>query len=166
MAKRLYVGNLSYTTTHSTLSELFAEIGEVVSVNLITDRMSGRSKGFAFVEMADNAEALAAINQLNGKEVDGRAIKVDEARPRRDDRRGDARPLHPGRHLDRRRRIGEGSARGTCGVGAPVRRSRGVTDNGDRQQHHRDRRGNSSGQAQPPLRRPPGRLTPMLSVGC
>jgi RNA recognition motif-containing protein len=67
---------------------MFGEIGEVVSVNLITDRMSGRSKGFAFVEMADNAEALAAINQLNGKEVDGRAIKVDEARPRRDDRRG------------------------------------------------------------------------------
>jgi RNA recognition motif-containing protein len=88
MSKRLYVGNLSYTTTHSTLSELFGEIGEVVSVNLITDRMSGRSKGFAFVEMADNAEALAAINQLNGQEVDGRAIKVDEARPRRDDRRG------------------------------------------------------------------------------
>jgi cold-inducible RNA-binding protein len=88
MTKRLYVGNLSYTTTHSTLSELFGEIGEVVSVDLITDRMSGRSKGFAFVEMADNAEALAAINQLNGKEVDGRAIKVDEARPKRADRRG------------------------------------------------------------------------------
>ncbi len=88
MAKRLYVGNLSYTTTHSALSEMFGEIGEVVSVNLITDRMSGRSKGFAFVEMADNAEALAAINQLNGTEVDGRAIKVDEARPRRDDRGG------------------------------------------------------------------------------
>ena len=88
MAKRLYVGNLSYTTTHSTLSEMFGEIGEVVSVNLITDRMSGRSKGFAFVEMADNAEALAAINQLNGKEVDGRALKVAEARPKRENRGG------------------------------------------------------------------------------
>lgn len=88
MAKKLYVGNLSYNTTETTLSELFAEIGEVQSVSLITDRMTGRSKGFAFVEMADDAQAQEAINQLNDREVDGRTIKVAEARPRRDDRGG------------------------------------------------------------------------------
>jgi cold-inducible RNA-binding protein len=88
MAKKLYVGNLSYSTTEGELSKLFGEVGEVASVNLITDRMTGRSKGFAFVEMADHAAALQAINQLNGREVDGRSIKVAEARPRRDDRGG------------------------------------------------------------------------------
>ena len=88
MAKNLYVGNLAFTTTSPDLSELFGAIGEVVSVNLITDRMSGRSKGFAFVEMAENDAAQQAINELNGKEIDGRAIKVAEARPKRDDRGG------------------------------------------------------------------------------
>ena len=88
MAKKLYVGNLSYETTEATLSELFGALGEVLSVNLITDRMSGRSRGFAFVEMADQAAALEAINKLNGREVDGRSIKVNEARPKRDDRGG------------------------------------------------------------------------------
>ena len=86
MAKRIYVGNLSYETTEAALSALFGEIGEVESVTLITDRMSGRSKGFAFVEMADDAKAQEAINQLNEREVDGRTIKVAEARPKRDDR--------------------------------------------------------------------------------
>ena len=88
MAKRLYVGNLSYATTEATLSELFGAIGEVLSVNLITDRATGRSKGFAFVEMTEHAAALKAINQLNGQAVDERSIKVAEARPKRDDRRG------------------------------------------------------------------------------
>ena len=88
MAKNLYVGNLAYSTTSGDLSELFGAMGEVVSVNLITDRMSGRSKGFAFVEMAEYDAAQKAINELNGKEVDGRAIKVAEARPKRDDRGG------------------------------------------------------------------------------
>ena len=88
MAKRLYVGNLSYATTEATLSELFGAIGEVLSVNLITDRATGQSKGFAFVEMTEHAAALKAINQLNGQEVDERSIKVAEARPKRDDRRG------------------------------------------------------------------------------
>jgi cold-inducible RNA-binding protein len=91
MAKNLYVGNLSYTTSSPDLSELFGEIGEVVSVNLITDRMSGRSKGFAFVEMAEYDAAQQAINQLNGKEIDGRTIKVAEARPKRDNRGDDRR---------------------------------------------------------------------------
>ena len=88
MAKKLYVGNLSYSTTEGNLSELFGELGEVTSVNLITDRMSGRSKGFAFVEMAEYDAAQNAINTLNGKEVDGRAIKVAEARPKRENRGG------------------------------------------------------------------------------
>ena len=88
MPKNLYVGNLSYATTEATLTDLFGAIGEVSSVNLITDRMTGQSRGFAFVEMAEHSAALEAVSQLNGKEVDGRAIKVDEARPRRDDRGG------------------------------------------------------------------------------
>jgi len=88
MAKKLYVGNLGYETTEATLSELFGAIGEVLSVNLITDRMSGRSRGFAFVEMADQATAMEAINQLDGREVDGRSLKVNEARPKRDNRGG------------------------------------------------------------------------------
>ena len=88
MAKRLYVGNLSYATTEATLAELFGAIGEVLSVNLITDRATGRSKGFAFVEMTEHAAALKAINQLNGQAVDERSIKVAEARPKRDDRGG------------------------------------------------------------------------------
>jgi len=88
VAKKLYVGNLNYATTSATLSELFGGVGEVLSVNVITDRMTGRSKGFAFVEMADYTAAQEAINQLNGKQLDGRSIKVAEARPRRDDRGG------------------------------------------------------------------------------
>ncbi len=86
MAKKLYVGNLSYATTATTLSELFGSMGEVLSVNLITDRMTGNSKGFAFVEMAEHAAALKAINELNGRELEGRVIKVAEAKPRRGDR--------------------------------------------------------------------------------
>jgi cold-inducible RNA-binding protein len=88
MSKKLYVGNLSYSTTNATLSELFGAIGEVESVNLITDRMSGQSKGFAFVEMSERSAALKAIEQLNGRDLDGRSIKVAEARPRQDDRGG------------------------------------------------------------------------------
>jgi cold-inducible RNA-binding protein len=88
MAKKLYVGNLNYATTEAAISDLFGDIGEVLSVNLITDRMTGRSKGFAFVEMADANAAQQAIDQINGREVDGRPLKVAEARPRREDRRG------------------------------------------------------------------------------
>jgi cold-inducible RNA-binding protein len=83
MAKKLYVGNLSYATTDSSLAELFGAIGEVLSVNLITDRMTGRSRGFAFVEMAEQSDAQEAIDQLNGRELDGRSLKVAEARPQR-----------------------------------------------------------------------------------
>ena len=98
MAKNIYVGNLSYDTNAETLRELFAEHGEVTSVNVITDRMTGRSRGFAFVEMADDAAGNAAISALDGQNVDGRALKVNEARPREDrggsrggDRRGGGR---------------------------------------------------------------------------
>lgn len=83
MAKKVYVGNLSYDTTESSLRELFAAHGEVVSVNVVTDRYTGRPRGFAFVEMTTDEAAGAAIAALNGQEVDGRQLKVAEARPPR-----------------------------------------------------------------------------------
>ena len=84
MGKRLYVGNLDYAVTEAALNELFESVGEVGSVSLITDRMTGRSKGFAFVEMVDDTAAREAIDQLNGTTLGQRPIKVDEARPRRE----------------------------------------------------------------------------------
>ena len=84
--KKVYVGNLSYNTTEDTLRTLFAEYGEIESVNLITDRDTGRPKGFAFVEMATDQAAQAAISALNGKSVDDREIKVDKANPPRERR--------------------------------------------------------------------------------
>ncbi len=86
MAKKLYVGGLNYDTNSETLSQLFGTIGVVTSVAVINDRETGRSKGFAFVEMADDAAAQKAITELTGKEVDGRTITVAEARPPRTDR--------------------------------------------------------------------------------
>lgn len=84
MAKKLYVGNLPYTITESVLETMFAEYGSVSSVNVIMDRATGQSKGFAFVEMANENEANEAINALNMKEFDGRVINVNEARPQTD----------------------------------------------------------------------------------
>jgi RNA recognition motif-containing protein len=84
MGKKLYVGNLPYSATEATLRELFAPLGEVTSVSIITDRDSGRSKGFGFVEMATDAAAQQAITQLTGKALDDRAITVAEARPQAD----------------------------------------------------------------------------------
>ena len=81
MSKRIYVGNLSYQTTEGDLATLFEQVGQVDSVNIITDRDTGRSKGFAFVEMSGE-DADKAITQLNGTEVGGRALTVNEARPR------------------------------------------------------------------------------------
>lgn len=81
MAKKLYVGNLSYNTTDDSLKNAFAAFGNVVSATVITDKMSGRSKGFGFVEMSSDEEAQAAIDKMNGQEVDGRPLKVNEARP-------------------------------------------------------------------------------------
>jgi RNA recognition motif-containing protein len=82
MSKNLYVGNLSYDTTEDTLRTEFAEFGEIESVNLITDRYTGRSRGFAFVEMATEEAAQAAKSAMNGKMVDQRELKVDNAKPR------------------------------------------------------------------------------------
>lgn len=81
MATKLFVGSLSYNTTDATLEEFFAQAGTVVSAKVIMDRDSGRSKGFGFVEMSSDEEAKAAIAQLDGKELDGRQIAVNEARP-------------------------------------------------------------------------------------
>jgi len=82
MTTNLYVGNLSYDTTEDTLRTLFGEFGEVESARVITDRYTGRSKGFAFVEMSAADAAQEAIDSLNGKSVDGREIRVDKAKPR------------------------------------------------------------------------------------
>jgi RNA recognition motif-containing protein len=82
MGKKLYVGNLSYSVDSSELEGLFAAHGQVVSAQIINDRDTGRSKGFGFVEMANDAEAEAAIAALNGHEHSGRALTVNEARPR------------------------------------------------------------------------------------
>lgn len=82
MGKKLYCGNLSYNTSSSDLDQLFSEFGQVQSAEVIMDRDTGRSKGFGFVEMSTDAEAAAAIEGLNLKEHDGRALNVNEARPR------------------------------------------------------------------------------------
>jgi cold-inducible RNA-binding protein len=82
MGKRLYVGNLTYGTTDATLRQLFEAHGTVTSAQVIMDRDTGRSKGFGFVEMGNDDEAQAAIATLNGQQVDGRALTVNEARPK------------------------------------------------------------------------------------
>lgn len=84
----IYVGNLSWGLSEDDLRDAFESYGEVDSVKIIQDKMTGRSRGFGFVEMTDDNEAKTAIAELNGKELDGRAIKVNEARPKRDDRGG------------------------------------------------------------------------------
>lgn len=81
MAKKLYVGNLPYSATNDELQNAFANAGTVTSAQVIMDKMTGRSKGFGFVEMSSDDEAQAAINMWNGKEMDGRALTVNEARP-------------------------------------------------------------------------------------
>src|SRR5512137_1268483 len=89
MGKKIYVGNMNYNTSEDTLRQLFAQYGEVVSVNIITDRYTGRAKGFGFVEMAAEDAARAAMAALNGREVDGRQLKVNEANEKpRDSSRG------------------------------------------------------------------------------
>ena len=80
----IYVGNLAYSVTDDDLRELFGEFGEVRSTSVISDKVTGQSKGFGFVEMQDNSAANTAIKELNGKQVKGRALKVNEAKPRAD----------------------------------------------------------------------------------
>jgi RNA recognition motif-containing protein len=89
MTKNLYVGNLSYDTTEDTLRTLFAEYGPIESARLITDRYTGRSRGFAFVEMSTEQGAQEAMSGMNGKQVDERELKVDMAKPKRDQRQSD-----------------------------------------------------------------------------
>ena len=84
MSKKLYVGNLSFDVTQARLQDMFAPFGSVQSAQLISDRDTGRSKGFGFVEMGSDQEATAAIAGMNGQMVDGRALTVNEARPKED----------------------------------------------------------------------------------
>jgi RNA recognition motif-containing protein len=80
----IYVGNLAYSVTDDDLRELFNEFGEVRSASVISDKVTGQSKGFGFVEMQDNSAADMAVKELNGRQVKGRALKVNEAKPRED----------------------------------------------------------------------------------
>jgi len=84
MSMKLYVGNLAFQTSSNELQELFAQAGTVESANVVEDRDTGRSRGFGFVEMSSKEEGQAAITQFNGKEINGRALTVNEARPRED----------------------------------------------------------------------------------
>jgi cold-inducible RNA-binding protein len=111
---KIYVGNLSYEVTEEDLRQEFGAFGEVTSVSIITDKISGRPKGFGFVEMATKSEAEAAITSLNGKELKERTIVVNEARPRTDNRGG-------GSYGDRRG-SGYGGGRGGGFVGGRQRR--------------------------------------------
>jgi cold-inducible RNA-binding protein len=92
MATRIYVGNLPYTVTNDQLAEMFAPYGQIGDATVVMDRDTGRSKGFGFVDMADDAAAQAAIAELNGRTMGDRALTVNEARPREDrSRRGGSR---------------------------------------------------------------------------
>ena len=84
----IYVGNLSYQTTEDELRDLFAEFGDVVRAKLIVDKFTGQSKGFGFVEMSNNSEAQKAMDELNGRDVNGRSVTVNQARPRQERSRG------------------------------------------------------------------------------
>ena len=90
MAKKLYVGNLSFEVDNAALEAIFSEHGRVEDVRIITDRYSGQSRGFGFVEMSTEEEARAAMDALDGKDLQGRSLKVNEAKPR-EDRSGDGR---------------------------------------------------------------------------
>lgn len=94
MGRKLYVGNLSFGTTEMELRELFGQFGTVAEAKVVMDRETGRPRGFAFVEMSTDAEAAQAIDQLSGRELDGRTINVSEARER--ERTGGGRPGGPG----------------------------------------------------------------------
>lgn len=119
MTKKLYVGNLSYNTVEDDIRDIFVEAGEVVSVTIITDRDTGRSKGFGFVEMDTEDSAQKAIARLNGRELDGRTLTVSEARPPREGGGGG----RPGG--DRGRSGGGGYGGGRSGGGGDRGRSGG-----------------------------------------
>lgn len=90
MAKKLFVGGLAWATSNESLKAAFEAYGEVTSAEVVTDRYSGRSKGFGFVEMANDDDAAKAVDGLNGKEIDGRGVTVSEARPKSDAPSSDA----------------------------------------------------------------------------
>ena len=115
MGKRLYVGNLSYSLKAAELEEVFKSAGEVVNVKVVMDQETGRSKGFAFVEMATDEQGTRAIETLNGKDMGGRALKVTEANPRPERSSGGARP--PG---------GSGGAKGSFSRGGSASRNGGT----------------------------------------
>jgi RNA recognition motif-containing protein len=85
MNNKLFVGNISWDSTEESLKEFFSQVGEVVEVKIIYDRNTGRSKGFGFVTMGSPEEAQKAITELNGKDCDGRELRIDEARPQKED---------------------------------------------------------------------------------
>lgn len=116
MGKRLYVGNLSYSVDSSALEQLFSAHGTVQSAEVVTDRMTGRSKGFGFVEMGTDEEAQAAITALNGQDSNGRALTVNEAKPREERPRGGGGGGFGG---------GRGERRGGGGYGGGRDRDRG-----------------------------------------
>ena len=124
MGKKLYVGSLSYGATESDLRVLFAEAGTVVSASIITDRDSGRSKGFGFVEMQSAAEARTAIAKINGRDIDGKPVTVSEARPPQDRASGGSRGYGSGGYGSGGHRPG-GSGGGYGGDGRGRRRPGG-----------------------------------------
>lgn len=126
MTKKLYVGNLSYGTTEDQLHTFFSEIGPVASVAIITDRDTGQSKGFGFVEMETEAAAQEAIQKLNNRELSGRSLNISEARPPRERSFGDS---------------GGGYGRSSGGGGGDRRSSGGGFGGGDRRGGGGDRRG-------------------------
>lgn len=89
MSAKIYVGNLSFNSSEQDLQDMFSEFGTVQSVKIIEDRETGRSRGFAFVEMSSNEEAQSAISGLNGREIDGRALTINEAKPQEERGGGD-----------------------------------------------------------------------------
>ncbi len=121
METKLYVGNMSYSTTENELQTLFSEVGSVVTVDMIKDRMTGKAKGFAFVTMSSAEEAEKAISMFNGKEVDGRTLTVNIARPREERPRtgggGDRRPYGGGGGGGQRGRSGGGQGNRGGGSG-------------------------------------------------
>jgi RNA recognition motif-containing protein len=133
MGKKLYVGNLSYDVDSSALEELFAEHGAVVSAQIINDRDTGRSKGFGFVEMSSDEQAEAAIAALNGQQHNGRALTVNEARPKEERPGGGGRGGFGGGGGGGRGGFGGGSGGGGGGYGG------GGGRGGDRGGRDRDR---------------------------
>ena len=102
MSKKLYVGNLPFSATEDSLKEAFSEFGTVESVNIITDRYTGQSKGFGFIELSTKQEAIAAIGKMNNSEMDGRTLKVSEALPQAPRDRGGSRGYSGGGGFRRR----------------------------------------------------------------